>query len=341
MNRAFIADPELANKAREGRLDEIRNCAGDCQGCLGAARGTPMGCVTNPAVGREQEWGIGSLRPAPVRKKVMVVGGGPGGMEAAWVAASRGHDVTLFEKSSELGGQNNLAYRLPGRGEMESFTRWRRTMIEKHGVRVKTNTPVDVAAVEAERPDVVVIATGSTPRRDAMNGYTLQPLQGWEQPNVVAGDDVVSGTAKVGESVVVYDVDAFIRAPAIAEILADQGKRVRLVTPGMMVGARLEWTNVETILRRLAQREVIEIIAHTLALGFDGRILHAIDVLRGTAVVFEDVDSLVVCGFARANDGLYHELKGKVPELHLIGDAMAPRTIDRALFDGHRVGRTI
>jgi pyruvate/2-oxoglutarate dehydrogenase complex dihydrolipoamide dehydrogenase (E3) component len=214
-------------------------------------------------------------------------------------------------------------------------------MIEKHGVRVKTNTPVDVAAVEAERPDVVVIATGSTPRKDAMNGFTLRTVAGWEQSNVIAGDNVVNGTAKVGESVVIYDVDAFVRAPAIAEMLADQGKRVRLITPAMTIGGRMEWTNVETITRRLAQRENLEILLQTVVLGIEGTVVSAFDAQRGRPVAFEDVDTLVVCGFGLANDGLYYELEGKVRELHLIGDALAPRTIDRALFDGHRVGRTI
>lgn len=115
MTRAHVADPELVNKAREGRLDEIRACAADCVTCVGpVSRMRGLQCCQNPAVGHEKDW-RGDIPPAPKKKRVVVVGGGPGGLEAAWVAAARGHHVTLYEKASELGGQMLLARQLPTR----------------------------------------------------------------------------------------------------------------------------------------------------------------------------------------------------------------------------------
>jgi mycofactocin system FadH/OYE family oxidoreductase 2 len=341
MTRAHIADPEIGNKAREGRLEEIRHCVGDCQACVGSlSTSVPMACVTNPAAGREKMWGIGTMQPAPVRKRVMVVGGGPGGMEVAWVAAARGHDVTLYDKSGELGGQVILSARLPGRGEMEGFTRWRQTMIKKHAVKVKLNTEVTAATIQAEKPDAVVVATGSLPRKDGMNGFSTTPVKGCEQPNVVSLNDVLAGKATVGQNVVVYDAEGHVRAPGAAEMFADQGKRVRLVTPGPTICAQSDVSNFESIMLRLGQRDV-EILTWTWITSVAGNTVNAINPFSGKPVIFEGVDTVVMCGFGTANDGLYKQLKGKVKELYVIGDAVAPRSVDRAIYDGHRVGRTI
>lgn len=154
MTRAHIADPEIANKVREGRLDEIRPCIGDCAGCVSGPVANRFGlqCCQNPAVGREQHWG-GEIPPAARKKRVMVVGGGPGGLEAAWVAAARGHDVTLYERSGELGGQVLLARQLPTRSEMDGLIRWRKKMVEKYGVKVVMNTEVTAEMVQNQRPE--------------------------------------------------------------------------------------------------------------------------------------------------------------------------------------------
>ena len=144
--RALIADPEWVNKASEGRAAEIRACTGCNQGCYGnLTQGYPITCVTNPGVGRESTLGSGTLTRAATRKRVVVVGGGPAGLEAAWVAAARGHDVTLLERAAELGGKIRLAAMLPGRAELSAFADWRADECERRGVDVRLGVDADVA----------------------------------------------------------------------------------------------------------------------------------------------------------------------------------------------------
>ena len=236
MTRAHIADPELINKTREGRLDEIRACLGDSE-CAG---GPYISCTQNVAVGREKKLGIGTMEPAAKKKKVMVAGGEPGGMEAAWVAASRGHGVTLYEKSGELGGAVLLAQQLPMRAELNGAVRWRKTMLDKYGVKVVLNTEVTPDLVAKEHPDAVVVATGAIPRRDGMNAYTYNPVQGWESPNVVVPEDILTGKAQVGDNVVVYDLEGHARGTFLALKLAEEGKSVRFVFPLPIPGLMLD-----------------------------------------------------------------------------------------------------
>src|SRR5581483_7926557 len=162
MARALIADPELPNKAREGRLDEIRPCIYISSGCLGRLyRGSPISCVQNPAVGREREYG--EIRPAPAPRRVVVVGGGPAGMQAAVVARQRGHAVTLFERERLLGGQMRLAARAPGRGELRRGVQYLEDMLRRLEADVRPGVEATVERVLAERPDAVILASGSEP----------------------------------------------------------------------------------------------------------------------------------------------------------------------------------
>src|SRR5581483_8267956 len=158
--RALIADPEWPAKARAGAAHTIRRCTGTNQGCYGnLLQGLPVTCVTNAEVGREAILGHGTLSPASRRKRVVVVGGGPAGLEAAWVAAARGHAVVLLERDTRLGGKIRLAERLPGRAEIADFADWRAAECERRGVDIRFGVAATADTVLALEPDAVIVAT--------------------------------------------------------------------------------------------------------------------------------------------------------------------------------------
>ena len=180
--RALIADPDWVNKAREGRDEQIRRCTGINQSCYGnLLQSMPINCVQNPAVGREDELGAGTLTPAAKAKKVVVVGGGPGGLEAAWVAAARGHDVTLLERSDQLGGAIRLAQMLPGRHEIADLADWRIGECERRGVDIRLGTEATVESIVALAPDAVIVATGGRATKEGRSAYHPMPVPGSEQ----------------------------------------------------------------------------------------------------------------------------------------------------------------
>lgn len=337
MTRAHIADPEIASKTQGGRLNEIRSCIGECTTCLGPISRMAFQCCTNPVVGREKEWG-GEIPLAPKKKRVMVAGGGPGGLEAAWVAAARGHDVTLYEKSGELGGQVLLARLLPTRAEMDGLIRWRKVMVEKHGVKVVLNTEVTPGLVQSQHPDALIIATGSTPRQDGFSGLTYKTVPGWDSTHVVTPEDVLSGTVQAGQNVLVYDVELLMRGLGIAEKLAIEGKSVRLVYPGALPGGSLDpYTQLPSFTRLV--KAGVELCPNTLVVSIEGSTVKAVDTITQQSKSLTNVDTLVMVGRATADNSLHGALKGKVPEQYLIGDALAPRLAERAIFEGYKVAR--
>lgn len=177
--RGLIAEPELVKQAREGREDESRQCIA-CNWCLsGGMVWGSWGCMINPATAKERHWGVAKLEPAPERQKVVVVGGGPGGLEAARVAALRGHDVVLFERRSILGGQLELWSRLPGRDVFATTPSWYQRQLDRLGVDVRLSAEASADTVLAERPDAVILATGSHYAADGESGFIGVPIPGW------------------------------------------------------------------------------------------------------------------------------------------------------------------
>jgi len=327
MGRATLCDPELARKAQEERLEEIRYCISCNQGCIVRVQmGLPIGCVLNPAATFEREYGVSKITPASRRKRVVVVGGGPAGLKAAEMAASRGHDVTLVERTAELGGQILLACRLPGREEIGEATSHLVRQIRRLGVRVLLETEATPEKIAELAPDAVVVATGSEP---------IPPsLPGSDGLRVVDAIQIIKRQAESGEAVAVFDCgDSHWKFCGTAELLAQQGKRVTLITPRMFAGYDVPPTSVPRLYERLSEHDAT-VIPHCVVTGaVDGALLLT-DVFSRKQRRLEGIDTLVWAGDNRACNALYQALKGRVPELYSIGDCVAPRKIDAAIREG-------
>jgi 2,4-dienoyl-CoA reductase-like NADH-dependent reductase (Old Yellow Enzyme family) len=338
--RALIADPEWPRKARDGARATIRYCTGVNQGCYGnLTLGLPITCVTNPTVGREAELGDGTLVAAPRRKRVVVVGGGPAGLEAAWVAAARGHEVILLERERALGGKIPLAATLPGRGEIADLAAWRIGECARRGVDVRLGVAATADLVLGLEPDAVIVATGGRPTRDAASKVHPMPVAGWQQPHVLDHEDALRRSATLGARVVILDAVGFIEAIGLGELLAASGREVTVVTPlaspmsldretasyalGRAVQAGMRW-RPSTALIAIGEREVT-----------------VLDVLSRRPEVLGAVDNVVIRTHGVPNDELYVALGGRVAELVRVGDAVAVRPADRAIFDGHLAGRRV
>src|SRR5262245_48570286 len=336
MTRALIADPEMPRKAREGRLDDIRVCMGSAEGCIDRLYfGLPIGCVQNPVIGREREWG--ALVPAERARRVLVIGGGAAGMEAARVAAERGHHVTLIERSGELGGALRIAARAPGWEAYASAVDWLAREIGRLNVEVRLGVTASGATVLAERPDVVVVATGADPRRPRLPGV--------DRPHVACAADVLAGVAPVVGRCVILDETSYTPGPKVADALSQAGHAVEIVTRQYSLGEDIGTTLRAKLLERLLRHGVtITVLAAPVAIeAAHVRVRHMLTAAEWTI----PADTVVLASGEQARDQLYHELialtagRDKAPVLHLIGDAYAPRTLLLAMLDGARVGRSI
>ncbi len=246
MTRANMADPELANKAKEGRLGEIRPCIGLMTCWSRTAHPEGITCGLNPSVGREEKF---KITPAVKKKRILVIGGGAAGMEAARVAAERGHTVTLYEKEAYLGGQLMIASKTANRAEMKKPIEYYQNQLKRLGVMVHLGTAVTRETIGRENPDEIILASGGLPK-----GMTI-PGAGSGQ--VVQGRDVLLGTAKTGERVVVVAADGGMEGLGTAEFLADQGKSVEVLIPQYKAGQDLEKITGYHLFYRLTQKKVV------------------------------------------------------------------------------------
>jgi NADPH-dependent 2,4-dienoyl-CoA reductase/sulfur reductase-like enzyme len=324
----------MANKAQAGRLDDIRACIGCNQACIGHFHlGYSISCIQHPETGRELQYDSAHRAPAARRRKVMVVGGGPGGMKTAAVAAERGHDVTLYEASERLGGQALLAQLLPGRAEFGGIVTNLTRELERAGAKVVKRTRVDRALVEREAPDVVVIATGAEPYLPEVEGAA-------ESGHVVDAWQVLKGEVNVGSSVVVADWRCDWIGMGLAEKLARDGCKVRLCVDGLHAGQRLPFYVRDSwngILHKLG----VEVTSYARLYGVDGDTVYFQHAASAEPIVLDGIDTVVTSlGHRRVAD-LETELDGWKGEIHLVGDCATPRTAEEAVLDGLKVGSAI
>lgn len=326
MTRALICDPQMPNKTDSGRVEDVRACIACNQACIGHFhRGLPISCIQHPETGREQQYG--QLPPASVRKRVMVVGGGPAGMKAAAVAAARGHRVTLYEASAQLGGQVLLAQLLPGRSEFGGASTNLQREMQLAGVEVVRNTRVDRALVERERPDEVIVATGAEPYWPAFErGGELQVVDAWQ----VLRDEV-----KPGRSVMVVDWRCDWIGPGIAERLVRAGHQVQLAVNGTHCGESLPLYVRDQLAGEL-HKLGIPITPYARLYGCDDNTVYLQHTASGEAMIFEDIDTLVLCQGHQPVDTLAGQISDLVP-VQRIGDCLAPRTVEEAIHEGLKV----
>jgi mycofactocin system FadH/OYE family oxidoreductase 2 len=335
--RGQICDPAFTRKAREGRSESIRLCISCNQYCIGRmGLNLSLGCIQTPATGNEQRFPALS-RPLRLtrRPKLLVVGGGPAGMQAAKVAAQRGYHVRLYERQSETGGQINLIVRVPSRVEFGDAARNLQRELAEAGVEVLTGTEVDAALIERERPDAVIIATGSRPGPVAVPGGDL--------PHVASTWQVLLAekTAQPGERVLVYDQLGFHQATSVAELLAERGCEVLIATPQFYVGGDLSITlDIELWYRRMLAHRVQMIPHHYLA-TIEAARATLVNNYTGKALTLSELALVVVVAPQVADDALYYALKGRVRYLYRVGDCLAPRRVEHAILDGERVGRAL
>ena len=331
MTRALIADPDLPRKAIEGRLDDVRLCVGANEGCIDRIyQGKPVTCVQNPAAGRETE--LAELVPAASPRRVVVVGAGPAGLEAARVAALRGHRVVLLEREGEVGGQVLIAARAPARAEYAGILRFLARQVEKLTIDCRLRVEASVDTVLAESPEVVIIATGSSPYRP--------DLPGLDGKHVVTDRDVLLDRAEVGERVVIVDDVHTQQGLSTAEYLLDRDRRVEVISRLFYAGQDVGVTSIAPLYSRLFAKGVT-LTPHTDLVAVEGSTVVVANVYTRTERRIEGVDTLVLSMGSRSTDALYRALKGKVPTLHAIGDCVAPRGIHQAILEATRVARAV
>jgi 2,4-dienoyl-CoA reductase-like NADH-dependent reductase (Old Yellow Enzyme family)/thioredoxin reductase len=343
MTRAGIADPEFANKAKEGRLSEIRRCIG-CNRCIAKAVHDDAPtmfqkptCSVNPEVGNELFYSLQG-GPAAEKKRFVVVGGGAAGCEAARVAAKRGHEVILLERGARLGGQVNLASAAPGRDSFDDFRIFQESQLELHGVDVRLESEVDAAQVLALEPDAVACATGSVPR--------VPDTPGVDGMGVVQGWDVLAGRATVGERVAVVSQEDYFETPNVADYLAERGKHVEIFHKWMGIGSEIDRYSIGSVMTRLVDRGVVIHSGLRLASVADGK-LEFLSAFGGKTSSFEGFDTVVLVYGSVPDTRLYDQLKDDLAEadaaarLFLVGSAWAPRYLAEATQHGARVGMEI
>jgi 2,4-dienoyl-CoA reductase-like NADH-dependent reductase (Old Yellow Enzyme family)/thioredoxin reductase len=337
--RQMFADAEWALKAREGRDGDIRRCVAANYCWRSVIRGGRVQCVYNATVGREAAWGSGSLHRAAERKRILVAGAGPAGLEYARVAAARGHDVVVYEREPEVGGHVRAFSKLPGRAAYYGIAEWLSQQAAANGAELRVDE--EATATTADGFDHVVVATGARYLADGFQGQTAGPLPGHDTGRCVPWDDVALGRVSPNGRILVLDDLQDPAAPLTAVALAERGHSVRLVTRWPMFG-------METI----PEVYFIWIQSKLYETGVELTVDHFVEQIEGDQVTLFNVyrpelreqvtaDWIVLATGRRSENSLYHELKAAGRSVETIGDATAPRGTYEAVYEGHRQARKL
>jgi len=336
--RGQIADPRFAAKARSGRADSIRlclSCNQECVGRMGLNRW--LGCIENPRTGREAEIPPPSRRAPVVPRRVVVAGAGPAGLQAAIAARKAGHEVLVLERQAEPGGQVRLAATVPNRAELGDLVRNQTAHCRELDVELRLSAEATVRGLLGERPDVVIVATGSRPERPSWACGAPDAA-----PRFADVVEVLDGSASPSGTVMVIDELGFHQATSVAELLADRGCAVEIATPAMVVGQDLGNTlDLEGFNMRAATRDIVQSTDRVVTALGEGcvKLLH-----HPTGTTEQRVVDWVVGALPPVpDDHLYRQLRDEAPALELrrVGDCVAPRRAHAAVIEGERVGSSL
>jgi 2,4-dienoyl-CoA reductase-like NADH-dependent reductase (Old Yellow Enzyme family)/thioredoxin reductase len=329
MTRAHIAEPAIIRKLLEGRQEDIRPCIHGNESCFGRqAKFGDISCVFNPRTGREHQWG--RITPTKAYRSVAIIGGGPAGLEAARVAAKAGHDVVLHERLDVLGGQVRFIAKTPYRQDYLSLVTWLERQARKNGALMRLESDATTETILKGTPDVVIIATGSRDARPAIPGA--------DQAHVFTARQALSDIEAVGKRVVIGDWDGRYMGLSLAEALVQRGHEVEIVTSAFYVGQDAELMTWRATYDRLLRQGVKMSPLEEIVSVDDGGVR-----VRKTDGSERSIpsDAVVLCSRGVSDRVLYGELKGKVAQLHAVGDCWSPRQIEQAVREGAQVARQI
>ena len=323
--RGLLADPEMPRKASEGRLDDIRRCIA-CNTCMESIfRKGRVECLVNPTLGHEKEM---ALIPAKTQKKVMVIGGGPGGMYVAWVASQRGHKVSLFEKTSQLGGQLILGSAANYKKELLSLIEFQKKQVEKSDISLHLNFTVTPDTIKNEKPDVVILATGSKP--------LIPAIEGVDKPIVQSLSQIFNGDRP--ENLKTILIGGGATGCEVALHLSDNGSRVTIVEKLPKIGTQIESVTKKIILKKLRENQVEILTECELTKVAENGVV--VKDKEGKETFIEGERVVISIGNTLDNT-LYEKIKDMGIPIYQIGDCLEPRSAKAAIYDGAVIGRTI
>ena len=349
MVRALIADPGLVSKAKQGNSELIRPCIGSNFGCVGQIMSTgKLGCVVNIAAAQETEV---SFEPEGISKtpeKILIVGGGPAGLEAARTAAIRGHDVHLHEATKQLGGQVAIAASAPHRSDLGAITSWLTSEMERLEINVTMNSLVDPEVIASLNPDRIIVATGSTPRKDGFQLTTpISPLTGFDQKHVYTSWDVFGygGRANFDSPAIVFDDTGTFEAISVADKLLEQGIKVTMVSRYESLGASLPYppATVEAAKERLMSQDFDFIGGHYMQAITEDEVLIGVPFTERIRALRANMVVLVTYNHPNRDLAEYilkenSYLEGKV---HLVGDVSGTNGVQAAIHQAANLTRSI
>jgi 2,4-dienoyl-CoA reductase-like NADH-dependent reductase (Old Yellow Enzyme family) len=333
MTRSHIADPEIVNKIREGRVDDIRPCVNDNQSCVGNHYvGFGVRCIHNPAAGRERELGIGTITQAERRKVVAIVGAGVAGMEVARVAAMRGHEVHLFEKHTQLGGQVLLNCNIPHREGLVDIAYYLERQLRKLKVRISCGVEITISDLVAmsSTVDINVIATGAVP--------LIPPYyEDIDQGGVLNVRDALENTTSLGDNILVVDTDWRQNALGIAERLVHLHKNVTIISTAYFVGDGLDITTLTSYYKRLL--DVVQLLPLTDLVSFRNNTVRLRNILSKHISEISPIDQIIFVTGSKPVSDLYFHAKDRLSNVFRVGDCVSPLGIPEAMLDANRLGR--